>query len=167
MKHKRPVISGTVTHTLKKDRIKKIAKAVIIVAAVVIATIVLFSAMNAVVNATGHDPSLIETRYCGEPKRNLNGEIIRRSAVRDAFQRIHPCPSNGNTSGPCAGWQIDHVLPLADGFCDSVQNLQWLPVILKTGRGTLPKDRWERKINGTPMILVPMPLGPLSLSVGP
>ena len=33
---------------------------------------------------------LLETRYCGEPKRNASGEIIRRADVRAAFQKIHP-----------------------------------------------------------------------------
>lgn len=162
MKNRR-IISGTVTPTPKKDRIKKIVKAAIIVVAIVIATIVLFSAMNAVVNATGHDPSLVETRYCGEPKRNLAGTIIRRSAVRDAFRRQNPCPSTGLTTGACPGWAIDHVRPLDSCGCDSVNNLQYLPVAIKSAAGTLPKDRWERRIykcDGEPIQITPMPVAP-------
>ncbi|MBK7352661.1 MAG: HNH endonuclease [Nitrosomonas sp.] len=79
-----------------------------------------------------------ETRYCSGDKR--------KSAVVAAFKRIHPCPSNGQTEGPCPGWAVDHVIPLAVGGCDAVFNLQWLPNEIKSCAGTLCKDRWERKI---------------------
>lgn len=89
---------------------------------------------------------LDETRYCGEPRRNANGDISRRADVRAAFRRIYPCPSTGLSYGSCYGWQIDHVLPLASCGCDSVSNLQWLPVEIKTCAGTICKDRWERSV---------------------
>jgi hypothetical protein len=99
-----------------------------------------------------------DARFCGVVYRNATThEIIRSAAVKAAFKREHPCPSTGLTSGACPGWSVDHVLPLANGFCDSVENLQWLPNVLKSGTGIYPKDRWERKINGRPQILVPMP----------
>ena len=88
---------------------------------------------------------LEETRYCGEPKRNTAGTIIRSAAVRAAFQRIHPCPVNAAPQGACPGWQVDHVIPLACGGCDAVANMQWLPVALKITSG-VGKDRWERLI---------------------
>ena len=97
--------------------------------------------------ASEPEPALIETRYCGEPKRNLSGEIIRRAAVRDAFLRAHPCPSTGLREGRCEGWQVDHVIPLACGGCDAVSNMQWLPVSLKVAP-VVGKDRFERKIYG-------------------
>lgn len=109
-----------------------------------------------IVNVSQADP-LLETRYCGSPKRNANGEIVRRADVLAAFRKVHPCPATGLTKGACPGWQIDHVLPLANGFCDYVINMQWLPIVLKTGTGKYPKDRWERKINASPMQIVPMP----------
>jgi len=95
---------------------------------------------------------LDETRYCGEPKRDANGQIVRSAAVRAAFQRLHPCPSTGLSTGPCPGWQKDHIVslgakhPTLGGGCDSVSNMQWLPVGIKTcaaSTGVPCKDRWE------------------------
>jgi hypothetical protein len=106
------------------------------------------------------DPALQETRYCGTPIRDTRGIIIRRSDVLAAFKRAHPCPATGLTTGACQGWQMDHIIPLACGGCDSVSNLSWMPTVLKAGSGTLPKDRWERKIYCLPVQLVPMPVSP-------
>ena len=92
------------------------------------------------------DPlQVAETRYCGEPKRNAAGTIIRSAAVREAFTKAHPCPLTG-LPGTCKGWQVDHVIPLACGGCDAVFNMQWLPVEIKTCAGTVCKDRWEMKV---------------------
>lgn len=89
---------------------------------------------------------LTEMRYCGPPKRDVLGNIIRRSDVRTAFKRVHSCPVTGLRHGACPGWAIDHIIPLYCGGCDSVSNLQWLPTAIKSAAGTLPKDRWERQI---------------------
>lgn len=94
-----------------------------------------------------HAGALDETRYCGLPKRNTKGDIIRRADVLAAFKKEHPCPVNGATSGSCSGWAMDHVIPLACGGCDSVSNLQWLPNGIKSA-AVIGKDRFERKING-------------------
>lgn len=89
---------------------------------------------------------LVETRECGQPRRNSAGEIVRRADVLRAFRRLHPCPSTGKTSGACPDWSIDHVWPLASCGCDAVPNMQWLPNATKSAAGTLPKDRWERRV---------------------
>lgn len=89
---------------------------------------------------------LLEERYCGEPKRNAAGDIIRRADVLSAFQKIHPCPSTGLKTGACRGWAKDHDIPLACGGCDSVSNLHWVPVVVKSGWQDWNKDRYERKI---------------------
>ena len=94
------------------------------------------------------DP-LIETRYCGAPKRNAAGVIIRRADVRAAFQRQHPCPSTGLTTGACPGWQKNHDRSLACGGCDAVSNLSWIPTDIKTCSGAHCVDRFERRINAT------------------
>lgn len=86
-----------------------------------------------------------DIRYCGLPKRDASGAIARDLSVRAAFVRLHPCPSTGKTTGACPGWQVDHVIPLASCGCDSVSNMQWLPVEIKTAPGDLAKDRWERR----------------------
>lgn len=94
------------------------------------------------------DP-LVETRYCGAPVRNAAGGIVRRADVLAAFQRAHPCPSTGLRTGPCAGWHKNHEIPLACGGCDSVSNLIWLPVSIKTCSGPHCVDRYERKISAS------------------
>lgn len=89
---------------------------------------------------------LDETRYCTvTPSRDADGSISRRADVIRAFRKIHPCPSTGLTTGRCPGWAIDHVIPLANGGCDAVSNLQWLPLELKTC-AKICKDRWERRV---------------------
>jgi hypothetical protein len=94
------------------------------------------------------DP-LVETRHCGEPARTAAGLIIRRVDVLIAFRKLYACPATGEHSGPCPGWAIDHVIPLAVGGCDAVRNLQWLPTHLKSCAGNC-KDRWERDVYRRP-----------------
>lgn len=96
-----------------------------------------------------------DPRYCGPPARDVNGIIIRSSHVLSEFKHLHPCPVTGQPHGACPGWSIDHVLPLADGGCDAIGNLQWLPNSIKSCADPHCKDRWERKINAQPMVLVP------------
>ena len=62
-----------------------------------------------------------------------------RGAARE-FQRLHPCPSTGRTTGACHGYVKDHIVPLVCGGPDSVDNLQWQMVAAAKA-----KDRWERK----------------------
>lgn len=87
------------------------------------------------------DNHLTETRYCGEPKRGPDGAIKRSKQVIAAFKKMYPLPPDKNPHE----WQVDHVLPLADGGCDAVRNMQWLPVSIKTCADDDCKDRWERK----------------------
>lgn len=107
------------------------------------------------------DYRLIETRYCGEPERDSRGVIIRSSAVLREFQKIHPCPSTGLTTGSCPGWSKDHVIPLVCNGCDIISNVAWMPLVIKAGAGKYPKDRWEQKVYCSPQVLVPMPVPPL------
>ena len=86
------------------------------------------------------DNHLIETRYCGDPKRNSAGNIRRNSAVIRQFERLYPLPSGYARSD----WQVDHVIPLSKGGCDSVINMQWMPESIKTCIDDGCKDRWER-----------------------
>lgn len=48
-----------------------------------------------------------------------------RAQVR-TFRAENPCPATGRTRGPCAGWEIDHAVPLCAGGADHPSNLQWL-----------------------------------------
>lgn len=102
-------------------------------------------AMVAYAHGAYADP-MAETRYCGEPKRDANNRLIRSQAVVDAFKKAHPCPSTRSTTGACKGWAVNHVIPLACGGCDSVSNMQWLPVVIKSGWQDWSVDRYERKV---------------------
>ena len=66
--------------------------------------------------------------------------IKRSYKVRKEFERLYPLPTVYNRDD----WQIDHVIPLAIGGCDSVSNMQWLPRSIKTCANNYCKDRWER-----------------------
>jgi hypothetical protein len=57
-----------------------------------------------------------------------HGRIRRSRAARAAFQREHPCPSTGRTSGACPGYVADHIKALACGGADAPSNLQWQTV---------------------------------------
>src|SRR5215472_13532239 len=65
--------------------------------------------------------------------------IQRSRAARDAFERSHPCPATGRTSGACPGYVVDHVKPLACGGADAPANMQW-----QTQAEAKAKDKWER-----------------------
>ena len=43
-------------------------------------------------------------------------------------------------TGPCGGYVIDHVVPLACGGADAPSNMQWQTVV-----EAKVKDRWERQ----------------------
>jgi hypothetical protein len=62
-------------------------------------------------------------------------EYRSREVTRE-FQREHPCPSTGKTSGACPGYRRDHIKPLACGGADAVSNLQW-----QTAAAAKAKDR--------------------------
>ena len=89
---------------------------------------------------------LDETRYCGPPKRDVNGRIVRRADVLAAFQKAHPCPATGLKTGACKGWQKNHAIPLACGGCDEVSNLYWANERIKTCADDWCIDRFERKV---------------------
>src|SRR5207253_8752697 len=55
----------------------------------------------------------------------MHGRIKRSSAAKHAFERQHPCPSTGKTSGRCPGYVVDHVRPLECGGADAPSNMQW------------------------------------------
>src|SRR6266446_3600296 len=63
----------------------------------------------------------------------------RSQSVKHEFQRLHPCPSTGRTTGACPGYVKDHIVALDCGGPDIVANLQW-----QTVAAAKAKDRWER-----------------------
>lgn len=72
--------------------------------------------------------------------RDANGRIIRSSAARTEFKKLHPCPATGSSTGACPGYVIDHIVPLANGGPDAPSNMQW-----QTIAEAKEKDRWERR----------------------
>jgi hypothetical protein len=78
---------------------------------------------------------------CGLALALPSGTSARERRSREVtreFQREHPCPSTGKTSGACPGYRKDHVVPLACGGAEVVANLQW-----QTIAAAKAKDRWE------------------------
>ena len=59
----------------------------------------------------------------------------RHASTRRAFMRQTGYP-NGRV-----GYIVDHIIPLACGGPDSVQNMQW-----QTIAAAKEKDKWERKL---------------------
>jgi len=69
-----------------------------------------------------------------------DARIKRSTSAKVAFKHQQPCPATGEPNGPCKGWVIDHIQPLACGGPDEPRNMQWQTVA--DGKA---KDRWERK----------------------
>lgn len=92
-------------------------------------------------------------RSSGSPKNSLalcalllalpiaaEARIKRSQSAKVEFKREQPCPATGTSKGPCKGWVIDHIQPLACGGADAPGNMQWQTVA--DGKA---KDKWERK----------------------
>jgi hypothetical protein len=62
---------------------------------------------------------------CASCTRDSRHRIQRSSTAKHEFERSHPCPSTGRTSGPCSGYVVDHVKPLKRGGADTPSNMQW------------------------------------------
>ena len=75
---------------------------------------------------------------CASCPRIPAGGTERSSTYRERFQRQHPCPSTGKTSGECPGYVVDHVKPLKRGGADDPSNMQW-----QTIAAAQTKDRFE------------------------
>ncbi len=60
---------------------------------------------------------------------HVSGQIEPRGA-RNAkevaiFKKTHACPATGEFSGPCSGFVVDHIIPLATYGPDRADNMQW------------------------------------------
>jgi hypothetical protein len=65
----------------------------------------------------------------------------RSQSAKVEFKKFNPCPANGRNKGPCKGYVIDHIKPLACNGADAPHNMQW-----QTIYDAKEKDKWERKI---------------------
>jgi hypothetical protein len=70
----------------------------------------------------------------------VDAGTIRSNSAKAEFKREHPCPATGARSGPCGGYVIDHVIPVACAGPDAPSNMQWQTIA--EGKA---KDRWEVK----------------------
>ena len=92
-------------------------------------------------HATTHSssaPTTHSSRAAPGVARDSRGRIARSTSAKKEFQKSHPCPANGRTSGPCGGYVVDHVQPLKRGGADSPSNMQW-----QTIAAAKAKDRVE------------------------
>src|SRR4051812_31184812 len=67
----------------------------------------------------------------------------RSRSQRELFIRTHPCPSTGKPYGSCPRYIVDHVVALACGGPDAVENMQWQSVA-----DACEKDKWELRACG-------------------
>ena len=78
-------------------------------------------------HATDHDSFTGRSHSKTDPGvlRDSHGHIKRSKAAKDTFKKNNPCPSTGESSGPCPGYVVDHVVPLKRGGSDTPANMQW------------------------------------------
>ncbi len=69
----------------------------------------------------------------------IDARTKRSQSAKVEFKQNNPCPANGARKGPCAGYVIDHIQPLACGGADRPENMQW-----QTIADGKDKDKWER-----------------------
>jgi hypothetical protein len=75
---------------------------------------------------------------CTSCARDSKGRIKRSATAKRDFQKSHPCPATGKTTGACPGYVIDHVVPLKRGGADAPSNMQW-----QTIQAAKAKDKIE------------------------
>lgn len=68
-----------------------------------------------------------------------DARIKRSQSAKVEFKLENPCPATGARKGPCKGYVIDHINPLACGGADAPVNMQWQTIA--EGKA---KDKWER-----------------------
>lgn len=70
----------------------------------------------------------------------VDARTKRSQNAKVKFKQQQPCPATGESKGPCKGYVIDHIKPLACGGADTAANMQWQTIA--EGKA---KDKWERK----------------------
>ena len=73
-----------------------------------------------------------------------HAKTYRDPATVRAFKHVYPCPSTLKGFGPCPGWIVDHINPLACYGPDAISNMQWQSTL-----ESRKKDRWEIRGDAT------------------
>ncbi len=73
------------------------------------------------------------------------GASARDTAVARAFQKAHPCPSTGKTTGKCPGYVKDHIKALCLGGLDHPSNMQWQTVAEAKKKDQVEREQCKRR----------------------
>lgn len=65
-------------------------------------------------------------KTCHAGRGHKKGKVHRSKAAVATFKRTHECPTTHQVGGPCPGYEVDHIVPLACGGADDPSNMQWL-----------------------------------------
>ena len=71
-------------------------------------------------------------------QRDSHGRFARSSTAKHDFEKSHPCPATGKSSGACPSYFVNHVTPLKRGGADHPSNMQW-----QTKEAARQKDKTE------------------------
>ena len=88
------------------------------------------------------ETEIVDARYCGKPERTASNKIKRNTNLIRQFKKMYPIPPELSYME----FEVDHVIPLDQGGCDSIINLNYLPKSIKSSDNPYAKDRWERKL---------------------
>jgi len=70
---------------------------------------------------------------------HAEARLKRSQSAKVEFKQQHPCPATGSPKGPCKGYVIDHIVPIACHGADAPSNMQWHTVADAKAKG-----KWER-----------------------
>lgn len=59
------------------------------------------------------------------------------------FRKANACPATKLFTGPCVGWTMDHMVPLACNGPDTPQNLQWQTVAEAKAKDKIELQCWR------------------------
>lgn len=63
-----------------------------------------------------------------------------------AFRKTHPCPATAKTRGPCPGYVVDHIIPLAVYGPDRPDNMQWQAVAAAKVKDRLEYEAYRNRV---------------------
>jgi len=73
-------------------------------------------------------------------------EASRDSKVVYAFRKVNACPTTGKFTGPCAGYVVDHIIPLSSFGPDRPDNMQWQTVEAAKKKDQLEFEAYQARL---------------------